>query len=681
MSARRAPTQELTTSTGAQRLAALDGYRGLFVVLVLLYHFGVTALVGGWVGINHFFAFSGYLITRLLISERARTGTIDVLRFYRRRAERLVPALVVLCTAILVSGLFAGSANRHRDAGDVLASLFFVQNWRLISQDDAYFEQVGNPSPLRHAWTLGVEEQFYLLVPLLVVILFVLFRRSRAGRFVVIATLAVASAAWTAHLARSGVDFSRLYYGTDTRAQALLVGAGMAVLFGRDHRGRLGRRPSVPVTQAIGVVGFLISISAFFVVGPRSEWLFTSGGMLLFAVGAAMMGLTATDPRPMLINRLAGWGPAVLMGQMTYGLYLYHWPIHLWLSPLLDALPLLVSVLVKLAVTTAVAFVSFRWLEVPVLVHGFGVLLPTAVTERLERARRGPRARRRALPVWWVPVAAAGVLALVAATVFTRPVSREDLDVPPLVASDGTFTAASPPVSFALLGDSVGVSLAEGWQASAYPGVEMSNQSRIGCDLIDAPMIADGSPMAQDSSCATWRKEWPAKVKEAGADDLLVLTGAQFIGEHEVDGQVVGGRSEAHAALIRRTLTDIEQQAKGAGITHLQVATMPCREVDPDKLDPSLRQFAGPISDPANVAWVNDTVTQWAKGEGDGAAPTPGVSRDLLDLWEPLCSDGFTPQVNGVPLYSDTVHFSPAGAASVWTWLTPRVVEASRTGP
>lgn len=671
-------TGELTTSAGAQRMAALDGYRGLFVTLVLLYHFGVTFLVGGWVGINHFFVFSGYLITRLLISERAQTGGINAVRFYRRRAERLLPALLVLCTAILASGLFTGSANRHRDAGDVLASLAFVQNWRLISQDDAYFEQVGNPSPLRHAWTLGVEEQFYLLVPILVIVLFAVSRRSRGGRFVVVAVLAAASAAWTMHLASTGTDFFRLYYGTDTRAQALLVGAGVAVLLGRDHRGRLGRRPSLPVAQLLGLVGLLISLSAFFVVGPRSEWLFTSGGMLVFALGAALMGLTATDPRPMLINRFASWGPLVLLGQMTYGLYLYHWPIHLWLGSALEGLPLALSVIVQLAVTVAVAYVSFRWLEVPVLQHGFGVLVPRALRARLERTRAGRRGRRRDVPVWWVPVAATAVVALVAVFAFTRPVSGEDLDVPPLVAADGAFAPADPPVDFALLGDSVGVSLAEGWQDSSYPGVTMTSQSRIGCDLIDAPLIADGSPMAEDASCPDWRSGWPAEVKKAGADDLLVLTGAQFIGDHEVDGTVVRTRSPELAALIKRTLTDVEVRAKDAGVSHVQVATMPCRQVDPNKLDPSLRQFAGPISDPNNVDWVNRIVTEWSKGEGEGAAPTRGVRREVLDLHGALCADGFASEINGIPLYGDTVHFSPAGAATAWTWLTPRVVEASR---
>ena len=602
---------------------------------------------------------------------------MDVLRFYKRRAERLIPALLVLCTAVLVSGLFVGSADRHRDAGDVLASLFFVQNWRLIDQEDAYFEQIGNPSPLRHAWTLGVEEQFYLLVPLLVIILFALFRRSRTGRFAVIAALALASVAWTVHLASTGTDFARLYYGTDTRAQALLVGAGVAVLLGRDHRGRLGRRPSLGVTQALGFVGVLISLSAFVVVGPRSEWLFTGGGMFVFAIGAALMGIAATDPRPMLINRIAAWGPLVLLGQMTYGLYLYHWPIHLWLGPVLDNLPLVVSVAVKLAVTFGVAFVSFRWLEVPVLQHGFGVLLPRELRTRL--ARRSSRRRgRRPVPVWWVPVAGTTVVALVAVAAFTRPVSEEDLDVPPLVAADGAFTEADPPVDLALLGDSVGVSLADGWQSEDYPGVTMESYSRIGCDLIEAPLVSDGSPIPEDSACDEWRDGWPDEVEESDADNLLVLPGTQFIGDHEVDGEVLESRSPELATLIKQTLTDIEQRAKDAGVTHVQMATMPCRDVDPDKLDPGLRQFAEPISDPENIAWVNQTVTEWAKGEGEGAEPTDGVRRDLLDLHGALCDGGFTAEVNDIPLYGDTVHFSPAGAATVWTWLTPRVVAASR---
>lgn len=648
----RLTTTSLKTSTGQNRLAALDGYRGLFVILVLLYHFGVTGLVGGWVGINHFFTFSGYLITRLLMSERARYGSIDVLAFYRRRAERLLPALVVVCSVVLVAALAAGSAARNRIAGDVLATLFFVQNWRLVDREDAYFDQVGDPSPLRHAWTLGVEEQFYLLVPLLILAAFAALRTRRA-RFLLFAALALASAWWTMHLADGGASFARLYYGTDTRAQALLVGAAAAVLLGRDDRGRLGRRPSVAATQVIGAVGVALSLAPFVVVGPSSEWLFTQGGMLLFAVGAVMMGIAATDPRDLPINRPASWPPLVLMGQMTYGLYLYHWPIRLWVGPLVDDLPLVVSVLVLLGLTVAVSYVSFRYLELPVLMRGFGALVPGR-----ERVRR-----------WWAaPLASVLVIALAAWGLWSRPVSEEDLDVPPLVAEQAPWAEPEGDVAVGLLGDSVGASLAAGWQAADYPGVTLVNASRIGCDLIAAPMLLGDSPAPTDGTCDEWRAQWPTTMRDGGVRELVVLAGVQFMGAHEVDGRRVEPHTPEGAELITRTLDEVAVRAEDAGVERVHVVTVPCRQVDATRLDPALQAFAGPVSDPANVGWVNDTVRGWAKGEG------PGAQRSLLDLWEPLCGNGFQPEINGVPLYHDTVHLSPSGAAMVWTWLMPRAV-------
>lgn len=655
----RLTTTTMRTSKGSARLAALDGYRGLFVSLVLLYHFGVTGLEGGWVGINHFFTFSGYLITRLLLSERARHGTVDVLGFYRRRAERLLPALVVLCLVVLLVALGAGSAARHRIAGDVLATVFFVQNWRLVGREDAYFDQVGDPSPLRHAWTLGVEEQFYLLVPLLVLVGFGVLR-SRRARFALVAGLAVLSSWWTAHLVGEGESFARLYYGTDTRAQALLVGAATAVVLGRDDRGRLGWRPSVRTTQVLGVVGVVLSLAPFVAVGPSSEWLFTRGGMLLFAVGAALMGVAATDPRGLAMNRPATWPPLVLLGQMTYGLYLYHWPIRVWLGPAVDDLPLMLSVAILFALSVAAAYVSFRYLEVPVLQHGFRVLWPRGGGRRA----RGP---------WAVPVAAVLVVALAAGAMWSRPVSSEDLEVPSLVSGEEPWREPDPPVAMGLLGDSVGTSLADGWSAGRYPGVTLVNESRIGCDLIAAPMLLGDAPAPSDQSCAAWRQQWPAAMREAGVRDLVVLAGMQFMGAHDVDGARVEPHTTEGGELIRRTLDEVERQARSAGVDTVSVVTVPCREVDPSRLDPALQSFAGAISDPSNIGWVNDTVRAWAaEGEGRG--------RQLLDLWQPLCADGFAPEVNGVPLYHDTVHLTPGGAAMLWTWLAPRALARHQPG-
>lgn len=631
-------------------MAALDGFRGLFVTLVLLYHFGVGALVGGWVGINHFFVFSGYLITRILVSERAQTGRIDVLRFYRRRAERLVPALVVLISAVLLYAVLAqSSASRHRTAGDALATLGWVMNWRLIARDEAYFDLVGDPSPLRHAWTLGVEEQFYALVPFLVLVLFALLR-GRTRKLLVVIAAALLSAWWTSRLAGDGVSFARLYYGTDTRAQALLVGVATALWLGRGDDGRRGPRLSRRTTHLLGIIGVAISVSAFFVVTPDSAWLFTSGGMLFFAVGAMLMGVAAVDGRRMALTWLASWRPLVLLGQMTYGLYLYHWPVHLWLGPSLAGMPSGLAAALQLAVTVLAAYASFRWLEVPVLVGGFGALMP--------------RLRGRA---WQVPLAAFVVLVAASVAVLRAPVSTESLDVPPLVATDRPFRRPAEPVRFALIGDSVASSLTAGWRDSDYPGVTMINQSKIGCDLIPAAMTHQGARLPDDPACDTWRKGWRAAIAEADVRDVVVLSGLQLLGDHDVNGRVVAPRTEQGGELISASLDQIERESRAGGARRTLVVSQVCRRVDPSRLDPRFAFFAGPASDDAVVTWSNDVARRWTQA---------GPDRVYLDVWEPLCGKGFAPSVNAVPLFHDTVHFSPSGAAMVWTWLVPRIVSS-----
>ncbi len=642
----------LPTSGGTRRMAALDGYRGIFVTLVLLYHFGVTALVGGWVGINHFFVFSGYLISRLLISERALTGTIDVVAFYRRRAERIVPAMLVLVTAVLVHTWATGdSAQKHLFGGDSLATLAFVQNWRLIARGDAYFDQVGNPSPLRHGWTLGVEEQFYLLCPLLILLIWRV-GRTRVTRVALATGLALVSTLWTAVLARQpGVDFARLYYGTDTRAQALLVGVAFGFLLGRGERGRPARPLPLRVAQAMGAIGLLVSLSAFVLVEPTSSWLFRSGGMLLSAVGAAFMGFTAVDRRPMLLNRIVGVAPLALLGQMTYGLYLYHWPVRLWLGPHLSGMPLTLSVLVQLVVTIAVAFASFTLVEVPILTRGWRAALP--------RARR---------PGLW-PAAAAVVLALFAGMLWRTPVAVEDLDVPPLVAGQAAYVPGGDQVRVALLGDSVAASLIGGWRGDRYPDLALTSMAQIGCDLLPQPMLAAAGEIMNDPACAAWRAGWSDQMRTNRIQVLIVQSGTHFVVDHVIDGAPAAAGSAALEGAVVAELDRIRAVAVGAGTQQVQVMTMPCRRIDPNKLDPRFRQFAEPGSDDAKVAWVNGVLARWAASHRDVV---------VLDLWKQLCSNGFQPTLHGVPLFHDTVHFSPPAAAMIWTWLAPASREAWR---
>lgn len=664
-------TSVLRTGSGGSRLPALDGFRGLFVVLVLLYHFGVTQLVGGWVGINHFFVFSGYLIARILVSERSRYGSIDMRAFYRRRAERLLPALLVLLVAVLGhTALTQTPGVRHQVGGDVLASLFFVQNWRLVARDDAYFDMLGDPSPLRHLWTLGVEEQFYLVAPWLVLVLFVLLR-GRWVRVLAVSVLTLLAVGWTVVLA-GGDDpsFTRLYYGTDTRAQALLAGVAFAFALGRGgDDDELGPRFSVGVTQAIGVVGALVSVSAFFLVDETSAWLFTHGGMLAFTLGAVAMGVAATDPRPMLLTRVFSFAPLVLLGQMTYGLYIYHWPIRLWLGPHLGDLPLAVQVAALLAVTVAVAAVSFRYLEVPVVMHGVRGLW------------------RRARDELAVALVAVSAVALAAGALFTAnpaptgplggvagPGGEEQqpiTEVADLVAGQPQPQPGRPR-RVGAFGDSVPFYLAERFPTGSFGDAEVINLGVEGCDLLDEPItILPGVDGRNRPECVDVKKTWEEKLASEDADTLLVVVSPLLAVPHEVDGQQLGLGDAEYRELITDRLDEMVERADAAGIEQVAVTNVPCRDIDEKETPAVVRLFAANhpdvVAEYKKPKRLNALLEDWAGDHEDVA---------LLDLDDAVCGDGRDGvEIDGVPVYSDFLHFSPEATPMVWKWVLGRLAQ------
>lgn len=657
-------TSVLKTSTGAARLPALDGFRGIFVTLVLLYHFGVTQLVGGWVGINHFFVFSGYLIARILLSERAKHGSIDVRAFYRRRAERLLPALLVLLAAVLVHSVVATSpGERHQTAGDTLASLFFVQNWRLVARGDAYFDMLGDPSPLRHLWTLGVEEQFYLIVPWLLMGLFVLLR-GRWSRVLAVLVLSGLSVGWTIWLANGdSPDFNRLYYGTDTRAQALLAGVAVAVAFGRGADGELGPRLRLGVIHALGVVGTAISVLAFVVVGVNSAWLFTRGGIVIFTVGAVLMGLAAFDPRPMALTRWAGWPPFVLLGQMTYGLYLYHWPIRLWLGPHLDGLPKWAAVLVLLVVTIVVAFVSFRYLELPVITRGLRGLLP-----RLRRREELPTAMgifaalaALALVVLVANPAATGPLGgtASAATAGPAPGAPSELVEGQPVRADGK------PATVGVFGDSVGHYLSERFPQQTFPDARIVNVSVEGCDLIDAPItIVPGVDGQNREKCTQVKETWDATLEAQDADSLVVVLSPLLVMPHEVDGKQLDLDDATYRSMITDRLDSMVERAEAAEIEQVAVVNVPCRDIDESKV-PAVVQLFGQsypdvVAEYKDPKTLNALVAKWAVDK-------PEV--DAIDMYGALCGDPQVTEVDGQPVFDDFLHFSPGATPAIWSWL------------
>src|SRR6476620_4423696 len=233
---------------------ALDGGRALAVIAVIMFHAGNVYATAGFIGVDVFLVLSGFLITLLLLRELARTGRVAFGAFWLRRARRLLPALILVLLAVACFGAFVATDDEALGLrGDLLGSLFYVQNWRFVLSGASYFTQFGSPSPLRHMWSLAIEEQWYLVWPLLLFGITALTRRNLRAVTVVILALAAASALLMSALYHQGGDASRAYYGTDTRAQALLVGAALAVLF--TMRGIPRTRVAGAAIQVCGAAG------------------------------------------------------------------------------------------------------------------------------------------------------------------------------------------------------------------------------------------------------------------------------------------------------------------------------------------------------------------------------------------------------------------------------------------
>ena len=411
-------------------LPGLDGLRALAVLGVLLYHADVAWIPGGFLGVDVFFVLSGFLITSLILEELDRSGRVNFGRFYLGRARRLLPALllVLLVTCIACVLVYRDAASQVR--ADALASLLYVNNWWYVVQHQSYFAFIGRPPMLKHLWSLAVEEQFYLIWPAVTVLLW----RWRGRRGVALASivLALASTAWMTWLSVSQgfpdlADPSRAYFGTDSHCMGLLVGAALATVW-RPGRLPMRVRPLAQVLLVLGGIAALAGALAFFVLtGEFTPFLYTQGGFLILAIVVAALIAFATHPASPFGPAL-GTQPWRWIGQRSYGIYLWHWPIFMVTRPLLD-LPFdgPIVLVLRLGLTALVAEASYRFVELPIR---RGAL---ARAWRHVRAA-APAARRRITAglALAAAVATAGLLALVLAL---AAVPEASADVPADVAA------------------------------------------------------------------------------------------------------------------------------------------------------------------------------------------------------------------------------------------------------
>lgn len=344
------------------RVPALDGLRAIAVGGVLLFHAGVSAVPGGFLGVDVFFVLSGYLITSLLLAERAREGQFSLGHFWMRRARRLLPAVVVLVIAVVVVSLFLPASEAGRVRSDALSSLLYVNNWHQILTEQSYFDAAGRPSLLRHLWSLSVEEQFYLLWPL--ALLGGLGAMARMRFVQVLLGVAAASTILMAALYDPSGDPSRVYYGTDTRLTPLLLGAALAFLWPIRAARKSTRPRAVALLDAMAVAGLVVVGTAFLGAREFDSWIYR-GGLAGVALATALLIAALVHPACRVARPLAT-SPVVWVGERSYGIYLWHWPVMVLSRPELDlAWSMWALVPLQIALTVVLAAASYRWVERP----------------------------------------------------------------------------------------------------------------------------------------------------------------------------------------------------------------------------------------------------------------------------------------------------------------------------
>lgn len=365
-------------------IPSLDGLRAFAVLAVIAYHMGMPWATGGLLGVTIFFVLSGYLITSLLVIEFQGTERINLPDFWLRRIRRLFPAIVFSVVTIAVLCTIFDHALLTKLRPDVLPSLLFFNNWWQIFHNVSYFDALGSPSPVTHFWSLAIEEQFYLIWP---VLLFIMMKLGVKKRVLSIMTLVLAllSAIDMAVLFDPHGDPSRVYYGTDTRAFSLLIGAWLAFVWPSNQLGAADSvRISTKARRALDGVGILAFIGLALMVAfcnGFSPFLYY-GGLVLCSILTAIVIAVLVHPAS-LLSKFWGLPPFVWIGKRSYGIYLWHYPILLLMVPQngFSETPWWM-LLLALAVIFAISAFSYTFVENPIRHGAIGALLADIANRR-----------------------------------------------------------------------------------------------------------------------------------------------------------------------------------------------------------------------------------------------------------------------------------------------------------
>ena len=649
----------------------LDGLRALALLAVLAFHHGWPGARGGYLGVSSFFTLSGFLITTLALGEWERTGRLSWRRFWERRVRRLLPAAVVTLVAVLGIYAWLDTGWGPGVRGDVLAALGYGANWHSALEGGGYAQLFAAPSPVVHFWSLAIEEQFYVLFPLAFTGAMVLAGRGRRlGTASVVFTLAAVvsfAAAWVS-ASRYGND-GIAYYGTHTRAGELLVGVALAVVLARvaPRRSR-----ALQLAGLAAVVGLALLWHSVPIGDPRLFHGATALNALLTAV------LVAAVAGAGWLDRALGVAPLRGLGKVSYGAYLFHWPIFLVLAPPRFELASGWLFALRLGVTVVAAVVSYVAIEAP-----FRFRLPM------------PRPRL-------VGMVAAGALVVVALAygLPQRPPAFEDLaaagagvgastsaavgegegggaapgpgrGLPP--ATDVRMTAAvAPPDGSAatdevfLAGDSVAYSIRTAfhfWNTRAPERTfQVDTHISFGCPVGGPGVVRGVDEHDTPRDCGTWRTDLPGALVEADPDVVVMVMGLLDLNGREVDGRWRELGDPEHDDWLRGEMDEVADllESGGVPVVWLNFPHVRARDVE----DPTRPWDTLAINEPWKVDRFNELLAE-VVADHEGIELVDFAS--WLDTWP---NESFDPDMR------DGVHFSYAGSDKVGDWLIPRVFAA-----
>lgn len=358
-----------TTRYSRKYVPSIDGLRALAVITVIAYHLNFSWAKGGFIGVDIFFVLSGYLITNILLTQWEKNQTLQLKQFWLRRFRRLIPAAYVMIVVVVIFSVLFYSEILKNLRGDAIASFFYVSNWWFIFHNVSYFDSFGMPSPLKNLWSLAIEEQFYLIWPVFLLV-FLRWVKNPKLLLKIVIGLGLLSAIWMTILYVPGTDPSRVYYGTDTRLFDLLSGCALAFVWPFN---RLS--PNIPKRSkaALNIAGTISILFFFLITALVSEYqpFLYRGGLLFVAIMGVVMIATIAHPASYL-SKIFSFKPLRWIGTRSYGIYLWHYPIITLTTPVLEiGQPSIWRSILQVAATFIIAELSFRYIETPIRKNGF----------------------------------------------------------------------------------------------------------------------------------------------------------------------------------------------------------------------------------------------------------------------------------------------------------------------